>query len=651
MTGVRVAGVERIMVWRKAVAGGVLAVASVLCLAVSAYAEPAPTMETGAVAVAAPQLDPGSFEGRLQSLIAAPLAGKSTAGDKDDVAGAKAFYAARNYAPLWVSETGLNARAKAAATEIARADNWGLKAADFALPEAKPGDTREQLAAAEFAMTRAALKYGRFARGGRIANPSTELSEYIDRVPQLIAPQTLMSEMSAAGRPDDYLKGLNPRHPQFERLRQAYLKARADQNRMTAMWVESGAMLRPGDSDPRVLKLRARLSVPEPAAVPGALSQTETYDPALVQAVKAFQTANGLRGDGMIGEKTRNALNAGNESKIPALLANMEQWRWMPATLGETYVQVNIPEFKVRLMMNGATVHEERVVTGKPDTSTPIFSEAMQTVVFQPKWGVPESIKINELLPRLQNGGGLRSGLKMSLNGREIDPWSVDWSRADIKRYMIYQPSGDDNALGVVKFLFPNKHAVYLHDTPSKSLFNANTRAYSHGCIRVRNPVRLAELVLGADKGWDAARVRSLVEDGPEDNPIKLDTKIPVHVTYFTAAVDENGKIETFPDVYGHERRITQALTGRADQIAKLSPPPLGETRTRRAVAYNDDGAPQPPPVRRRQAEPRYEPPVALGYKPAPQQGFQLFSGKSTGSRNYRGNSPNDLVMRSLGGF
>ena len=645
------------MVWRKAVAGGVLAAGLIIGAVEPVFAEPAAAAGARNSAVAAAvapqfapaQLAPDSLEARIQSLVTAPLSGKSiTAGDKDDMAGAAAFYAARNYAPLWVTTAGLNDHAKRAAAEIARAGDWGMTAADFVLPEAKPG---EPLSAAELAMTRAALKYGRFARGGRIANPSAELSEYIDRKPQLIAPQVVLEQLAASDRPDEILKGLNPRQPQFERLRQAYLKARADAGRLAAMRIEAGPMLRPGDSDPRVTKLRARLNVAPPAAVPGTLSQVETYDSALVAAVKTFQTANGLRGDGMIGDKTRAILNAGSETKIPALLANMEQWRWMPAALGETYVQVNIPEFKVRLVMNGAVIHKERVVTGKPDTSTPIFSEAMQTVVFQPKWGVPDSIKINELLPRLQSGGGLRGGLKMSLNGREIDPWNVDWSRADITRYMIYQPSGDDNALGVVKFLFPNRHAVYLHDTPSKSLFNASTRAYSHGCIRVRNPVRLAELVLGTDKGWDAERVRSLIEDGPEDSPVKLDTKIPVHITYFTATAGDNGKVETFPDVYGHEKRITQALAGRFDLIAKLNPPPLGDPRGRGvSVATNEDGQPLSPAARRR-GEARFDPPVALGYQPAPEPGFQLFSGKSTGSRNYRGNTPNDVVMRALGGF
>ena len=407
-------------------------------------------------------------------------------------------------------------------------------------------------------------------------------------------------------------------------------------------------MLAPGINHPSVALLRKRLNVPLPAETDGVAASELVYDPALVAAVKDFQSKNGLKPDGFAGEKTRLALNGEGKSKIPSLLANMEQWRWMPASLGDMHVQVNIPEYEMRLVKDGRTVHSERVVTGKLETATPAFSADMQTIVFQPKWGVPDSIKVNELLPRLQDGRGLRSGLKMSLNGREIDPWNVDWSRADITRYHVYQPSGDDNALGVVKFLFPNKHAVYLHDTPSKNLFNASSRAFSHGCVRVRNPVRLAELVLAADKNWTGGVVRDLVEDGPEDNAVKLDTKVPVHLTYFTASVDEEGRVSSFPDVYGHERRIALAIDGRSDQIAKLNPVPVEASRAN-ASASNE----APKPQRRRriveasaEARPAYDAPSGLGFAPP-----KYFKPSGGSHQRFRGNTTNDVIMRALGGF
>ena len=633
--------------WRQRVRQSAFAV--FVSSALIAAGIPAEAIETVAGPVAAPPLiQPDTLEDRIEALIAAPVGGgKKSQAEADEQAAAKSFYTARNYAPVWVSEQGLNARAVQAIGELGRGEDFGLKASDFVLPSLKPGapsPSRDALADAESTMTRAILKYARFARGGRIPDPSGALSEFIDRRPQLIAPLSVLEQVANATAVDAALRGFQPQHPQFEKLRHAYLKARGERRRFGDLSIPVGSNIYPGQINPAIAILRKRLGVPVAKGSEDG-NPAEVYDNALVEAVRAFQAQAGLRRpDGIIGDKTRAALNADGDGPISSLLANMEQWRWMPQSLGDTYVQVNIPEFQVRLVRNGAVVHSERVVTGKVDTATPMFSAVMQTVVFQPKWGVPDSIKINELLPRLQRGGGLRSGLRMSLNGRDVDPWNVDWNRADITRYQIYQPSGDDNALGVVKFLFPNKHAVYLHDTPTKNLFNAESRAYSHGCVRVRNPVRLAELLLASDKGWDANRVRELIEDGPEDNAIKLETKIPVHITYFTAVVDDAGKVQSFPDVYGHERRITQALDGHSDQIAKLNPLPLGSGRS--VNASNDEG-----PARRRVADTtRYAPPAALGFSPPPQPAPKSYF-KSSGSGNrFRGNTPNDIVMRGLGG-
>ena len=633
------------VVWRR------LAV-TVLCgLAWPVHAgEPVPPTISLAPAISPQGLIPDSLEARIQAVLDAAKAGnagKAYAGETDDLAAAKTFYVSRNYAPLWVSKAGLTPQGLGVVEEIGHADDWGLKANEFGLPAIKDGGGAAALADAEIAVTRSALKYARFARGGRIPDPGSELSGFIDRKPQINAPESTLAQLAAATVAHETLRGLHPQHVQFERLRKAYLAARACEGQSAALLLPAGPLLKPGQSHPNVALLRKRLGVPALATTSDASTPELVYDPVLSAAVKDFQAKNGLRPDGFAGEKTRLALNGEGKSKIPALLANMEQWRWMPATLGNTYIQVNIPEYEMRLVTDGRVIHTERVVTGKIETATPAFSADMQTIVFQPKWGVPDSIKINELLPRLKEGRGLRSGLKMSLNDRDIDPWNVDWNRADITRYHVYQPSGDDNALGVVKFLFPNKHAVYLHDTPSKNLFNAVSRSFSHGCVRVRNPVRLAELVLAADKNWTGGVVRDLVEDGPEDNAVKLDTKIPVHITYFTASVNDEGQVTSFPDVYGHERRISLAIDGRADQIAKLNPLPLDTSRTAAADAET------PKPQRRRRiveasAQPPtvFAPPSALGFAPP------KYSKPSGGSQSrFRGHTTNDVIMRALGGF
>ena len=192
----------------------------------------------------------------------------------------------------------------------------------------------------------------------------------------------------------------------------------------------------------------------------------------------------------------------------------------------------------------------------------------------------------------LRYGGNpiARQGLVVERNGRQLDAWEVDWYQSDIRNYNIYQPPGPGNVLGVVKFLFPNKHAVYLHDTPSKNLFNEKVRAFSHGCMRVRNPVRLAEVILAEDKGWDAGTVNDVLNDGPPDNDVKLDRPLPVHVTYFTATVDDHGDLKTFADVYGHEQRIKLALQGRWDEIQKNRDHLLPPVPSAVASRYRDDG-------------------------------------------------------------
>lgn len=280
------------------------------------------------------------------------------------------------------------------------------------------------------------------------------------------------------------------------------------------------------------------------------------------------------------------------------VLFNMEQWRWMPDDTGRLHVAVNIPEFQLRVTKDGKPIHVERVVTGTVVNQTPIFSKEMETVVSQPGWGVPPSMKVKELLPGLLAGRdpvGSR-GWRMSYRGREVSASSINWRAVDIRRVSIVQPPGPSNALGQVKFLFPNKHDVYLHDTPSKSLFNAETRAFSHGCVRVRNPMKFAEVIFAETGGWAPARVASLARGKPE-NQVPVPGKMNVHITYFTIAVDDDGKISSYRDIYGHEARLQGGLDGRLSQVAR-KPQDLNAVRTsligrassrRVASAYDDD--------------------------------------------------------------
>ena len=502
-------------------------------------------------------------ERKDRSLLATP----------EEIKAVGAFYDARDGKSVFADANGLTPRAVALLAEFGRADDWGLPALEM-VPQKVPMDAKAlspaDVADVEVRMSLAVLKYARYARGGRIPEPAKQLATYIDRVPQLIEPKVALEAIAAAEKPEAVLAGMNPRHPAFEALRKAYNEARkAKAAGEEVAEFPAGPSLKPGSKHPQVAIVRQRLKVAVPT-VDGVAGDPAVYDPALGDAVIAFQQANGLEpADGIVGGKTRKALNSLIPPSARKLLANMEEWRWMPVDMGATHIAVNIPEFTLRMVKDKTIIHSERVVTGLVTNQTPVFSENLATVVLQPDWVLPESIKVKEALPSLLGGGGMfySNGLKIKRGETEVDPGSVNWYSANIKAYTFYQPPGEANVLGQVKFLFPNKHAVYMHDTPSKHLFEQSLRAFSHGCMRIRNPVRLAELVLMQDKGWDAAKVNGLLEDGPEDNKVALDHKIPVHVTYFTAVPDETGKIRSYADIYGHEERIALALEGRWGEI------------------------------------------------------------------------------------
>jgi murein L,D-transpeptidase YcbB/YkuD len=288
----------------------------------------------------------------------------------------------------------------------------------------------------------------------------------------------------------------------------------------------------------------------------------EFFDDKLAEAVRVFQETRGLRPDGIVGRNTREALNEGTiPVSINTIISNMERWRWAPRDFGERHVFINVPEFKFQVISSGKVIHEERIVTGSPKHPTPVFSDVMETVVFNPYWNVPRSILENEILPAARNNLDYlyRNNMEVLWQGRRsVDPYMVDWHYVDPKKLTLRQRPGPGNALGQVKFLFPNKHAVYMHDTPSKHLFNKPVRAYSHGCMRVRNPLEFARLLL-RDQGWTEARIQNAL-DGGSDQHVRLENKLPVHISYFTAWVEEDGTLRGFRDVYGHDASVRVAL-------------------------------------------------------------------------------------------
>jgi murein L,D-transpeptidase YcbB/YkuD len=502
---------------------------------------------------------------------------------KDDVAAAVTFYGARTGGPLWVDASGFTAKGKSAADEVRKADEWGLSASAFDLPSLAAGASTEAQAEAEGKLTLELMKYARFAKGGRV-NPGS-LSRVWDQVPPIKDPNVVIADLAAASAPDAYLRDQHPKHPQFQLLHKALLKARGPSEAAVeidpALKVnlpQTKGTLKLGVDAPQVALLRQRLKIPAEAGVKDTL-----FDEKLELAVKAYQVEKSIKATGQLSGATRVSLNrevAAQRAPDPErgtqlIVLNMERWRWMPEDLGEAYVWNNIPEYTTRTIKGTETIFKEKIIVGLPQWSTPIFSESMKTVVFNPSWGMPDGIKTRELQPRLRSAGGgflffggggggsiIRAyGLDVYRGGRKIDPDSVDWSSADVRSYSFVQPPGGKNPLGTVKFLFPNKHDVYMHDTIERSLFQQSSRALSHGCIRVQNPRRFAEIMIGLGNDLDEAAAARTASGGGD---VTLKKPVPVHMTYFTAVADEQGRVSTFSDLYGHDSRLSSALMGRA---------------------------------------------------------------------------------------
>ena len=493
---------------------------------------------------------------------------------KEDRDAVSSFYADRGDRPLWVSANGLTKPGRDVIAEIGRADDYGLRASDFDVPNSNEiqgaNATIDELVNAEFRISTAVLRYARHARGGRIDPRS--LSGYMDVGPQLLPPADVLAGVAVSNDAASYLRALHPQHPQFEALRQKLLALRTPLDTTPEVRVPDGPILRPGMEHENVVLLRQRL-LGEGQGDASATPDTDvTFDDELEDAVRTFQKEAGLTPDGIVGPSTLAALNGRRKggSDPEQILMNMERWRWLPADLGEMHVVVNVPEQLVRVYKNGKAILTDRVVVGKLKNQTPIFSADMTHLVFHPFWNVPNSIKVDEILPYLRKGNGwfnwggrpqvLKAhNLYVKLNGREIDASKVNWNNVDIRRYHFYQPPGGKNVLGFVKFMFPNKHAVYLHDTTEKHLFSRPSRIYSHGCVRVQHPRRLAEVILGEMNGWSTGRVGSAIGSG-SNNRVNLDGNIPVHIAYFTAWVNEAGALRTAGDIYGHDARLRGAL-------------------------------------------------------------------------------------------
>ncbi len=495
-----------------------------------------------------------------------------------------AFYGQNNRHPIWVSTDHIMKKTLAVIDELQHADRYGLRPRDFTLPEfvnnaaSKPETSLspEQLAKVELALSKTVLKYANYAKGGRI--DPRKLSRFQDRGPRLPDSNKVLSDLANSDDPAAVLHALHPQHPQFKALRKKLLQlidrpgphkqAKAGK-RPGLRFPASGPTLRFGMKHPQIILLRKRLHLNEAVRS----GEAALFDKTVLDGVKKFQKNNKIKADGVVGQGTRNRLAGigspkNSSEKLRArLLINMERWRWMPDRLqgnNNIYVWANVPELRVRIIREGKVIFAEKVIAGQPAKQSPMFSDKMEWIEFNPTWFVPDSIKVADILPSLRRKGRVMSRYHLKLDCGKFgnDFSSIDWNKVDIRKCAVTQPAGAKSVLGKLKFKFPNKHSVYMHDTLTPGLFNRKHRVLSHGCIRVKNPRRMAEVLLASDKGMSARRVGSLLA-GRGLHTEYLSRSIPVHITYFSTRVKKDGSLAHYPDYYGHDKRLAEALLGK----------------------------------------------------------------------------------------
>lgn len=508
----------------------------------------------------------------VQQIVAGRPASRSTSDTWRDV---REFYKQRAGKPVWVDDESTRDEVSDALAVLWLAGEHALNpeqydareiaqmhAAIESLDEKAP-DRLQRLARFEVRVTAALLALGRDVALGH-TKPETVVGYWKARrdAPDLVG--TLARAVDGENV-TEWLDDVRPRHPEYAALQRTYADLLGQREKGGWPTVRAGT-LRPGKSHPSVATLRRRLAAGGHLTDGAAKSDSPLYDSSVEAAVKAFQELHAIKASGVVDGPTLAAMNVPIAERLRQVALNLDRWRWMPDDLGARHFLVNIPSYHLIARENGRPVMDIRVVVGKRGTETPIFSDEMEVVVFSPYWNIPNSIKQGETAPAVARDPGYLARnnieiLRLTKKGaRRISPASVNWGNpTELSQLVFRQRPGANNALGHVKFLFPNDFDVYLHDTPADSLFQRQGRAFSHGCIRVEEPEKLAQYVLRDDPEWDTPRILQAMHSGRERH-VKLRAKIPVHVAYFTAWVDDRGGLHFQPDIYGYDTRQSQQM-------------------------------------------------------------------------------------------
>ena len=507
--------------------------------------------------------------GFLHPLIAAETL--PAAGPQLDWPLVRAFYALRDYAPVWTDGKQLRHEAHYAIDRLFRAGEEGLYADEYHAREIRhylDSSSGSASGALELLLTDGLLKYIRHLRTGRL-NPQTTDTEWHIR-PTVIDPVAVLAGITASSSFRDALHQLTPRHRGYQRLRTLLGAYRSLES--TGGWpvIPPGEPLERGSFDQRVQLLRHRLMLSGDLAGFD-YREAFNFDATLEAAVRDFQAQHGLEVDGVVGRKTLAALNVPISERIQQIQLNMERWRWMPDELGDRYLLVNMAGFELQAIEDDETVMDMRVIIGRPYRSTPAFAGEMSYLVFNPYWNVPHKLAILDLLPKQQANPeylarkGFRIYADWSKGAQELDPAAIDWQSytPETFTYRLRQDPGMSNSLGRIKFMLPNPYAVYLHDTPSRHLFRRPVRTFSSGCIRVEEPLQLADFVLGNEAGTSRVDVLEAIDSG-ENHSVSLPQKVPVYLLYLTAWVDDEGRAHFHDDVYGRDVLVLRAWSSGA---------------------------------------------------------------------------------------
>lgn len=476
------------------------------------------------------------------------------------------FYQARNGEGIWTTNSGLSENGKHLVKLIEGAEADGLEPKDYlsAFPSGITEISAEALPGVELYFSQAFLAFARDLYSGRTTPAVSEPDIIIKR--KAVEPEKWLTIIADNGI-DTAIGSLRPSHPQYAQLRQMLVGYKNLARLGGWPAITQGPTLKPGMTDPRVAEMRANL---QGRGYQGISSdQPELYDDGLSEVVQHFQKRHGLEVDGVAGPATVAAMSHSVDYRIRQIVTNMERWRWLPRELGNKHVFVNQAAFNLHIRNNGKVTDKRKVIIGKEFHKTPMFSDRIRYAEFNPTWTVPPSIAGRAILPKLkQNPGYLEANdyqlyTSWKAGSPAMSPYSIDWNSVNSKKfpYRIVQKPGKKNALGQVKFMFPNKHAVYLHDTSHRELFAKTRRAYSSGCIRVHKPMEFAEKLFSTSGNLSRGKIDTIL-NSRQQTRINLKSPIPVHLTYFTVWVNEEGVPNFYEDIYGRDKLVRNILFG-----------------------------------------------------------------------------------------